>query len=80
MVMSIFICMFVCVPYACSTYRGQKRESDSLMLELIDSCKVIYGYWESKPVPRQEQPVFLNHEPFLHTNTPAVIFLVCLHL
>lgn len=57
--MGFFVCMYVC------THRGQKV-SDTLRLELqILADKPISWFWELKPGPLEEQPMFLTIETCL---------------
>lgn len=65
-----FPCMYVGVPHACSVHRGQKRESDSLELELhrVESCymtliiKRSFSLRAASVLNRTVEPSFQLHQ------------------
>jgi hypothetical protein len=69
------MCMDVlptCISYA---FRGQKRASDLLQLELEMTVEIPCGFWELSPGSPQEQPVLLTTEPFLQPKIQSPFFL-----
>ena len=75
-----FLCVWLCClhVYLCTVYmpgafRGQKRASDPLELELTVVVSH-YGCWESNPDPLQEQPVFLT---LRHLSRPTYFQNIC---
>lgn len=38
-----FVCLYVCAPHECSTYRGRKRELDPPRTGVKDRCEMASG-------------------------------------
>lgn len=63
--------MCVRTTYAPDAHKGEKKESDSRMLELGNGCEPSCGCWEPNPSPLQEQPVLLTTE--LSLQPPVIL-------
>lgn len=56
-----FHCMYVCIPQACTTHRGQKKVLDLLKLEWEMTVNITWQ--ELNPSPLEKQPVLLAFFP-----------------
>jgi hypothetical protein len=52
--------MDVCIPYECSTHKGQMRALDPNEVGFIDSCEPSCRCWESNWDSLEEQPGALD--------------------